>query len=86
MKIWKQSFQKSINFIAQINLKNLKKWVHKNSYVKINDCEKIQLSYQKLTINNLFDEYKFDQYNLMIQKKFTITIKVRIITLFSENI
>ena len=67
MEIWRQPLRESANPIAQIDLENLKKWTHKNSYVKMNDREKVQLPYRKLTVDDLPDEYGFDQYGLMVR-------------------
>lgn len=43
----------SVNPIDQTDLENLKRWTHKNSYIKVNDREKVELAYRKLTVDDL---------------------------------
>ncbi len=55
-----------INPINQVDLENLKRWTHKNSYIKSRDPESVLLQYRKLTIDDLPDDCGFDKYGLVV--------------------
>lgn len=58
------------NPISQIDLENLKKWTHRNPYVKDNDSERESLPFQRLGIDELPDGHGVDKFGLFVLKDF----------------
>jgi hypothetical protein len=81
----RQALKHSVNPVNQIDLENLKKWLDRKPYVKMNDPAKLPLPLQKLTVDNLPDGLGFDKYGLVVQDGYTATIRARAMTLLPED-
>jgi len=81
----RRPFRASVNPIDQVDLENLKRWPHKDWYIKMNDHEKVQLEYWELTVDDLPEEYGFDEYGLMVRREFATMVRPGAMTLSSED-
>ncbi|KMU77083.1 hypothetical protein CISG_06121 [Coccidioides immitis RMSCC 3703] len=62
----RRPIRKAKNPISQIDLENLKKWTHRNPYIKDNDPEREPLPFQQLGIDELPDGYGLDKFGLFV--------------------
>ena len=73
----RRPFRVAVNPIDQVDLENLKRWPHKDPYIKSNDHEKVLLEYRELTDEDLPEDCGFDEYGLMVRKEFATTARAR---------
>jgi hypothetical protein len=55
--------------------------LHKNLFIKDKDPKEISLSYQKLNVDDLSTGFSFNNYGLIVRKKYDVTLAAELSTL-----
>jgi hypothetical protein len=71
----KRLLRPSINPIDPVDLMNVRKWESTGSYVKIKDPANVELPYERITIQDVPEDFGLDKYGLIVHRNFAIEVK-----------
>jgi len=68
--------KESVNPIEADDLINLKAWSHTDPFIKTNDSDGVALSFGRLAVTDLPEDFGFDKFGLMVRKIYAVALPV----------